>query len=70
MCYDDAVVWILKFSVSPRLTLMEVANPWMVVSPTPVTCQCCGIARLSCSHRRSRWSPAGRTGWRRQLAAR
>ena len=39
MYHDDAVVWTLKFSVWPRLTLMEVANPWMLVSPTPLTCQ-------------------------------
>src|SRR6516164_11565277 len=39
MVHDEAVVWTLKFSVWPRLTLMEVANPWIEVSPTPLIFQ-------------------------------
>ena len=35
--YDDAGVSILKPSVSPTLTLISVANPWMVLLPAPLT---------------------------------
>src|SRR5215813_6410404 len=37
--YDFAVVLILKDSVSPRFTLIDVAKPWIVGSPAPLTCQ-------------------------------
>src|SRR5579875_1174894 len=37
--YADASVEILKYSVWPMFTLMSVAKPWMVGSPTPVTSQ-------------------------------
>ncbi len=30
---------ILKSTVPPTLTLIEVANPWIVESPIPFTCQ-------------------------------
>ena len=33
---------ILKFTVSPTLTLIEVAKPWIVASPAPLTCQALG----------------------------
>jgi hypothetical protein len=33
MWYDAASVSILKCTVSPRLTLMSVAKPWIVASP-------------------------------------
>src|SRR6476646_11366938 len=39
MWYDEAGVLILKVTVSPRFTLIAVANPWMVESPAPLTCQ-------------------------------
>src|SRR5687768_9302036 len=35
--YAAASVLILKVSVPPLLTLMSVAKPWMVASPTPAT---------------------------------
>src|SRR6478609_1964198 len=34
--YDDAGVSILKPSVSPTLTLIWVAKPWMLLLPAPV----------------------------------
>ena len=37
--YDVAVVLTLKLSVSPTLTLISVAKPWMVVLPEPLTSQ-------------------------------
>ena len=33
---------ILKVTVSPALTLIEVAKPWIVESPAPLTCQSLG----------------------------
>ena len=39
MWYDFAGVLILKFSVSPTFTLIDVAKPWIVESPVPLTCQ-------------------------------
>src|SRR5919202_2198549 len=35
--YDRAAVLTLKRTVSPRLTLMSVAKPWIDVLPAPVT---------------------------------
>jgi len=37
MSYVAAVVSILKSMLCPRLTLMSVANPWMLGSPAPST---------------------------------
>src|SRR3954447_3255101 len=37
--YELAVVLILKLTVSPGFTLIDVANPWIVWSPAPVICQ-------------------------------
>src|SRR5512144_2595946 len=34
--YDEAAVSILKPSVSPTLTLISVANPWIVLLPAPL----------------------------------
>src|SRR6476646_5128667 len=42
MWYAFAGVLILKDSVSPTFTLIAVANPWMVWSPAPFTCQSAG----------------------------
>src|SRR5450755_2967015 len=42
MWYEDAGVLILKFSVSPTFTLIDVAKPWIVESPIPLTCQSLG----------------------------
>ena len=42
MWYDFAVVLILKLIVWPTLTLIDVANPWIVESPIPLTCQSLG----------------------------
>src|SRR5579864_6894155 len=39
MWYAVAGVLILKYSVCPRFTLIDVAKPWIVVSPAPLTCQ-------------------------------
>src|SRR5882672_742884 len=39
MWYELAGVLILKLIAWPRLTLIEVAKPWIVGSPTPATCQ-------------------------------
>src|SRR5580692_62812 len=38
MWYFVDGVWILKFSVSPTLTLIEVAKPWIDSSPMPLIC--------------------------------
>jgi hypothetical protein len=40
--YEVAGVLILKETVWPTLALIEVANPWIVESPMPVTCQSLG----------------------------
>src|SRR5260370_41092474 len=40
--YDVAGVLILKYSVAPTLTLIDVAKPWIVESPAPLTCQSLG----------------------------
>src|SRR5215472_4142032 len=40
--YDFAVVLILKNSVCPTLTLIDVAKPWIEGSPAPFTCQSLG----------------------------
>src|SRR5215469_17017730 len=42
MWYDLAGVLILKFSVCPTFTLIDVAKPWIVESPAPLTCQSLG----------------------------
>ena len=42
MWYDVAGVLILKDSVSPAFTLIDVAKPWIVESPAPLTCQSLG----------------------------
>src|SRR6516164_2060315 len=42
ICHADAVVWTLKFSVWPALTLMAVAKPWMVESPELLSFQSLG----------------------------
>ena len=39
MWYDFAGVLILKDSVCPTFTLIEVAKPWIVESPAPLGCQ-------------------------------
>src|SRR5262245_16770702 len=39
MWYELAGVLILKLIVWPTLTLIEVAKPWIEVSPIPFTCQ-------------------------------
>ena len=39
MWYDVDGVLILKISVSPAFTLIDVAKPWIVESPIPFTCQ-------------------------------
>ena len=39
MWYDVDGVLILKLSVWPAFTLIEVAKPWIVESPIPFTCQ-------------------------------
>src|SRR5215471_18802184 len=39
MWYEFDGVLILKFSVSPAFTLIDVAKPWIVESPIPFTCQ-------------------------------
>src|SRR6266850_5338422 len=51
MRYADASVVILKFSVAPWLTLISVANPWMVASPDPTTSHCeAGLPGREFSH--------------------
>ena len=42
MWYDFAGVLILKDSVCPAFTLIDVAKPWIVESPAPLTCQSLG----------------------------
>jgi len=42
MWYELAGVLILKDSVSPAFTLIDVAKPWIVESPAPLTCQSLG----------------------------
>src|SRR5215471_862901 len=42
MWYDFAGVLILNDSVCPTSTLIEVANPWIVEFPAPLTCQSLG----------------------------
>ena len=42
MWYAFAGVLILKDSVSPTFTLIDVAKPWIVESPAPLTCQSLG----------------------------
>ena len=42
MWYDVAGVSILKDSVCPTFTLIDVAKPWIVGSPAPLTCQSLG----------------------------
>ena len=42
MWYAFAGVLILKDSVSPAFTLIDVAKPWIVESPAPLTCQSLG----------------------------
>ena len=42
MWYELAGVLILKFSVCPAFTLIDVAKPWIVESPAPLTCQSLG----------------------------
>src|SRR5215475_7219116 len=42
MWYALAGVLILKFSVCPAFTLIDVAKPWIVESPAPLTCQSLG----------------------------
>ena len=42
MWYDFDGVLILKFSVPPAFTLIDVAKPWIVESPAPLTCQSLG----------------------------
>src|SRR4249919_1440307 len=42
MWYAPAVALILKFSVCPAFTLIDVAKPWIVESPAPLTCQSLG----------------------------
>src|SRR5579859_4036643 len=44
MWYDVAGVLILKLSVWPAFTLIEVAKPWIVESPMPLTCQSLGAS--------------------------
>ena len=39
MWYDVDGVLILKVSVWPAFTLIDVAKPWIVESPIPFTCQ-------------------------------
>src|SRR5215470_16928013 len=42
MWYDVAGVLILKDSVCPTFTLIDVAKPWIVASPEPLSCQSLG----------------------------
>src|SRR5690242_20134199 len=42
MWYAAAGVLILKDSVCPGITLIDVAKPWIVESPAPLTCQSLG----------------------------
>src|SRR5215472_5442800 len=42
MWYEVAGVLILKDSVWPAVTLIDVAKPWIEGSPSPVTCQSLG----------------------------
>ena len=46
-----AGVLILKLTVWPALTLIEVAKPWMVESPAPLTCQSSADRPARCSRR-------------------
>jgi hypothetical protein len=51
MWYELDGVLILKLSVSPAFTLIDVAKPWIVESPDPLTCQsasgspCCAFSQ-------------------------
>src|SRR5690349_15181144 len=42
MWYDEAVLLILNWTVPPRLTLIDVAKPWIVGSPELLSCQSLG----------------------------
>src|SRR5690348_11456178 len=42
MWYEVDGVLILKDSASPTFTLIDVAKPWIVESPIPLTCQSLG----------------------------
>jgi len=42
MWYDVDGVSILKDSVCPGVTLIDVAKPWIAESPAPLTCQSLG----------------------------
>src|SRR5262249_37619461 len=42
MWYEEAGVSILKDSVCPAFRLIDVAKPWIVGSPAPLTCQSLG----------------------------
>src|SRR5215469_1767563 len=42
MWYDFDGVLILKYSLCPTFTLIDVAKPWIVGSPAPFTCQSLG----------------------------
>src|SRR5215472_13456845 len=42
MWYEVAGVLILKDSVWPAVTLIDVAKPWIEGSPSPLTCQSLG----------------------------
>src|SRR3954453_11571333 len=44
MWYDEAVVSTLNWTVPPTLTLIDVAKPWIVASPEPLTCQSVGAS--------------------------
>ena len=44
MWYDVAGVLTLKYTVCPTSTLIDVANPWIVESPAPLTCQSLGAS--------------------------
>src|SRR5215813_5714811 len=44
MWYELAEVSILKCSVWPTLTLIDVAKPWIAASPAPLTCQSPGAS--------------------------
>src|SRR5438128_1389232 len=49
--YAVAVVWILKRTVWPWLTLMSVANPWMLELPAPLMSHSLGgLPACSFSH--------------------
>src|ERR1700757_4602409 len=44
MWYFVDGVLILKFSVWPTFTLIDVAKPWIVESPAPLICQSVGAS--------------------------